>query len=63
MRRMGAVTPPPAMAGPVIKEPSREEEPVPAIPDVVGPPPALPGAPMATPNDPGGKPPGTEKNP
>ena len=63
MRRMGAVTPPPAMAGPVIKEPSRAEEPIPAIPDVVGPPAALPGAPMATPNDPGGKPPGTEKNP
>jgi monofunctional biosynthetic peptidoglycan transglycosylase len=63
MRRMGAVTPPPVLAGPVIKEPSRAEEPIPAIPDVVGPPAALPGAPMATPNDPGGKPPGTEKNP
>jgi monofunctional biosynthetic peptidoglycan transglycosylase len=63
MRRMGAVTPPPVVAGPVITEPSTAEEPLPAIPEVVGAPATLPGAPMATPNEPGGKPPGTEKNP
>ena len=63
MRRMGAVTPPPVVTGPAIPEPSRVEEPVPAIPEVVGPPAALPGSPMAVPHEPGGKPPGTDRNP
>ena len=64
MRRMGAVTPPPVVAGPVIPEPPEppgtapELEPVPQIPEVVGPPPALPGQPVAVPKGPGEKPPG-----
>jgi monofunctional glycosyltransferase len=61
MRRMGAVTPPPVVAGPVIPEPPgtpSELEPVPEIPDVVGPPPTLPGQPVPVPKGPGGKPPG-----
>jgi monofunctional biosynthetic peptidoglycan transglycosylase len=60
MRRMGAVTPPPVVAGPVIPEPPgtpSELEPVPEIPDVVGPPPTLPGQPVPVPKGPGGKPP------
>lgn len=63
MRRMGAVTPPPAVAGPAITEPTTAPDPPPALPEVVGPPIALPGQPMATPNEPAGKPPGAEKNP
>jgi len=61
MQRMGAVTPPPAVAGPVIPEPpgtTPDLEPVPQIPEVVGPPPALPGQPVAVPKGPGEKPPG-----
>ena len=59
MRRMGAVTPPVA-AGPVIQAPPGvpESEPVPEIPEVVGPPEALPGQPVAPPKGPGGTPPG-----
>jgi monofunctional biosynthetic peptidoglycan transglycosylase len=63
MRRMGAVTPPPVVAGPVIAEPPgtpSELEPVPEIPEVVGPPPTLPGQPVAVPKGPGGKPPGSQ---
>ena len=61
MRRMGAVTPPPVVAGPAIPEPpgtSQELEPIPEIPEVVGPPSTLPGQPVAVPKGPGGKPPG-----
>jgi monofunctional biosynthetic peptidoglycan transglycosylase len=60
MRRMGAVTPPPVVAGPVIPAPPgpSELEPIPEIPEVVGPPDTLPGQPVAQPKGPGGKPPG-----
>ena len=61
MRRMGAVTPPPVVAGPAIPDPpgtAPELEPVPQMPEVVGPPPALPGQPVAVPKGPGEKPPG-----
>jgi monofunctional glycosyltransferase len=60
MRRMGAVTPPPVLAGPSIPPPPTVEpgiETVPAIPDAVGSPPALPGEPVPVPKRPGGKPP------
>jgi monofunctional biosynthetic peptidoglycan transglycosylase len=62
MRRMGAVTPPPVVAGPVIPEPPGPSglEPVPEIPEVVGPPPTLPGQPVPVPKGPGGKPPGNQ---
>ncbi len=62
-RRIGAVTPPPAVAAPPLKEPSRAADPLPAIPEIVGPPIALPGQPMAVPDQGGGKPPGTDRNP
>jgi monofunctional biosynthetic peptidoglycan transglycosylase len=60
MRRMGAVTPPPVVAGPVIPAPGTapELEPIPEMPEVVGPPPALPGQPVAVPKGPWEKPPG-----
>jgi monofunctional biosynthetic peptidoglycan transglycosylase len=61
MRRMGNVTPPPVVAGPVIPEPPgtpSELEPIPEIPEVVGPPSTLPGQPVPVPKGPGGKPPG-----
>ena len=62
MRRMGYVTPPPVVAGPVIPGPPpgtpSELEPIPEIPEVVGPPPTLPGQPVAVPKGPGEKPPG-----
>lgn len=59
MRRMGAVTPPVA-AGPIIQAPTGvpESQPVPEIPEVVGPPEALPGQPVSQPKGPGGTPPG-----
>jgi monofunctional biosynthetic peptidoglycan transglycosylase len=60
MRRMGAVTPPPVLAGPSIPPPPTVEpgiEAVPAIPDAVGSPPALPGEPVPVPKGPGGNPP------
>jgi monofunctional biosynthetic peptidoglycan transglycosylase len=60
MRRMGAVTPPPVLAGPAIPPPPTVEpgiETVPAIPDAVGSPLALPGEPVPVPRGPGGKPP------
>jgi monofunctional biosynthetic peptidoglycan transglycosylase len=60
MQRMGAVTPPPVVAGPSIPPPPTVEpaiEPVPEIPDVVGPPVTLPGQPAPVPRAPGGKPP------
>ncbi len=58
MRRMGAVTPPPVVAGPVIPEPAGTDpgvETVPPPPEEVGPPATLPGQPMAPPKGPGGK--------
>ena len=63
MRRMGAVTPPAAVAGPAITGLAPAQDPPPAIPEAVGSPIALPGQPMATPGEPAGKPPGNEKNP
>jgi monofunctional biosynthetic peptidoglycan transglycosylase len=62
MRRMGAVTPPPVVAGPVIPPPlvPSELEPIPEIPEAVGPPDTLPGQPVPPPKGPGGKPPGSQ---
>ena len=62
MRRMGAVTPPPVVAGPVIPPPlvPSELEPIPEIPEAVGPPDTLPGQPVPPPKGPGGKPPGIQ---
>jgi monofunctional glycosyltransferase len=60
MRRMGAVTPPPVVAGPPIAPPPDavgDVQPVPELP-AAAPAEALPGAPMAVPRPPGGKPPG-----
>jgi len=64
MQRMGAVTPPPAVAGPPIPPPPTVEpaiepgiEPVPQLPGAVGAPAALPGQPVPVPRGPGGKPP------
>jgi len=60
MHRMGAVTPPPVVAGPPIPPPATVEpgiQTVPALPDAVGTPPALPGEPVPVPRGPGGKPP------
>ena len=60
MHRMGAVTPPPVVAGPPIPPPATVEpgiQTVPALPDAVGAPTALPGEPVPVPRGPGGKPP------
>ena len=60
MHRMGAVTPPPVVAGPSIPPPATAEpgiQTVPALPDAVGTPPVLPGEPVPVPRGPGGKPP------
>jgi monofunctional glycosyltransferase len=60
MRRMGAVTPPPVVAGATVPTPddARDVEPVPEIPPAGTTPEALPGQPTAAPRAPGGKPPG-----
>jgi monofunctional biosynthetic peptidoglycan transglycosylase len=60
MQRMGAVTPPPVVAGPPIPPTPDigDVQPVPEVPPEDPPPVALPGAPMAIPKGPGGKPPG-----
>jgi monofunctional glycosyltransferase len=60
MRRMGAVTPPPVVAGTAIPAPdtARELEPVPELPPATPTPEVLPGQPTAAPRGPGGKPPG-----
>jgi monofunctional biosynthetic peptidoglycan transglycosylase len=60
MRRMGAVTPPPVVAGPVIPPPPvpHDIDAVPELPRASSPPDELPGTPTATPRGPGGKPPG-----
>ena len=52
MRRMGAVTPPPVVAEPVPTAPDPALTPVPDLPSI-GPPEALPGAPVAPPRVPG----------
>jgi monofunctional biosynthetic peptidoglycan transglycosylase len=52
MRRMGAVTPPPVVAGPAPIEPVPSLPALPEIPDV-GAPTALPGSPVASPAGPG----------
>ena len=61
MRRMGAVTPPPVVAGPVLPPPdisAPDSEPLPDLPPASGAPETLPGQPTAMPRAPGGKPPG-----
>ena len=60
LRRMGAVTPPPVVAGPPITPAPDmgDVQPVPELPPAAPAPEALPGAPMAVPRGPGGKPPG-----
>ncbi len=66
MHRMGAVTPPPVVAGPVtVPEPSQEApgEPVPQLPDAGGVPPILPGEVVPEPQGSGGKPPGGDLEP
>jgi monofunctional biosynthetic peptidoglycan transglycosylase len=60
MRRMGLVTPPPAVAAQPVPEPSPGppvEEPAPPAPGVEGAPAVLPGQPLPPPKGPGGKPP------
>jgi len=61
MRRMGAVTPPPIVAGPAVPPPdvsTPDTEPLPNLPPASGTPEALPGQPTAVPRGPAGKPPG-----
>jgi len=60
MGRMGAVTPPPVVAGPTVPPPdsAKELEPIPELPPAGTAPEALPGQPTAPPRGPGGKPPG-----
>ena len=60
MHRMGAVTPPPVVAGPAIAPGPDvgDVQPVPEVPPAAPPSEALPGAPMAVPRGPAGKPPG-----
>jgi len=60
MRRMGAVTPPPVVAGATVPPPdaAKELEPVPELPPAGTAPEVLPGQPTAPPRGPGGKPPG-----
>jgi monofunctional biosynthetic peptidoglycan transglycosylase len=60
MRRMGAVMPPPVVAGaPVPPAPDMGDvQPVPDLPPAAAPPEALPGAPLSVPLGPGAKPPG-----
>jgi monofunctional biosynthetic peptidoglycan transglycosylase len=59
MRRMGAVTPPPVVAGPVVPPTGTsmpDIQPLPELPPAA--PDALPGQPTSVPRGPGGKPPG-----
>ena len=61
MRRMGNVTPPPAVAGPVVPPPDAsmpDIQPLPELPAGTPDPNVLPGQPTAVPRGPGGKPPG-----
>src|SRR5262245_59017482 len=60
MRRMGHVTPPPGLAGPVVPPPDAsmpDIQPLPELPAATTPD-ALPGQPTPIPRGPGGKPPG-----
>jgi monofunctional glycosyltransferase len=66
MRRMGAVTPPPVVAGRApAPEPSQDAPggPVPQMPDAGGVPALLPGEVVPGPTSPGGKPPGGDREP
>jgi monofunctional biosynthetic peptidoglycan transglycosylase len=66
MRRMGAVTPPPVVAGPAaIPEPTLEVPgaPLPQLPDAGGVPATLPGETLPAATGPGGKPPGGGQQP
>jgi monofunctional biosynthetic peptidoglycan transglycosylase len=66
MRRMGAVTPPPVVAGPVASPETPLEAPpgpVPQMPETGGVPPVLPGETLPEPMGPGGKPPGGGRQP
>ena len=66
MRRMGAVTPPPVVAGPAaIPEPTLEAPgaPLPQLPDAGGVPATLPGETLPAATGPGGKPPGGGQQP
>jgi monofunctional glycosyltransferase len=62
MRRMGAVTPPPVVAGPVVPPPDATMPEIEPLPELLAPaspaPDVLPGQPTAVPRGPGGKPPG-----
>jgi monofunctional glycosyltransferase len=61
MRRMGNVTPPPAVAGPVVPPPDAsmpDIQPLPDLPPAAPASDALPGQPTAVPRGPGAKPPG-----
>jgi monofunctional biosynthetic peptidoglycan transglycosylase len=61
MRRMGAVTPPPVVAGASVPSPGVSTpgiQPLPDLPPASGAPDVLPGQPTAVPRGPGGKPPG-----
>ena len=64
MRRMGAVTPPPVVAGPApVPVPAQEAPgaPLPQLPDAGGVPTILPGEPLPASTGPGGKPPGGDR--
>ncbi len=66
MRRMGAVTPPPVVAGPAaIPDPTLEAPgaPLPQLPDAGGVPATLPGETLPAATGPGGKPPGGGQQP
>jgi monofunctional biosynthetic peptidoglycan transglycosylase len=66
LRRMGAVTPPPVVAGPVpVPDPVQEAppSPVPQLPDPGGVPSVLPGETLPEPRGPAGKPPGGGREP
>jgi monofunctional biosynthetic peptidoglycan transglycosylase len=61
MRRMGNVTPPPAVAGPAVPPPDApmpDIQPLPDLPPAAPASDALPGQPTAAPRGPGSKPPG-----
>ena len=61
MRRMGAVTPPPVVAGPVVPPPATsmpDLQPLPDLPVTSTPADVLPGQPTPVPKAPGSKPPG-----
>jgi len=64
MRRMGAVTPPPVVAGPITAPETPLEAPAapePQMPETGGVPPILPGEALPEPRGPAGKPPGGDR--